>query len=285
MRHHFQPQPDLQITPIEKIRLPLKSRDELPPILAGLPWVWMQPTLKTEILALLEIKILAGKKATGRTGMDLWQILVLGVVRTGLDADWDRLEHIANYDLLVCQMLGLPAAPWDDESKMFGHQTLRDNVALLDDQLLQQINAHIAAAGREVFAKKVGAPLAALEIKVDTDVHFPTDLNLLWDEGRKCVDLIIKYRDQFGYALPGGRKAKACERVASQTVYRGAPNKEARMKRAVREYLSVGRELSTKVRESLISLWRWPTGKRSPTSTACSPNIWPWSSAGCCGKK
>ena len=35
MRHHFQTQPDLQITPIEKIRLPLKSRDELPPILAA----------------------------------------------------------------------------------------------------------------------------------------------------------------------------------------------------------------------------------------------------------
>ena len=46
MRHHFQHQPNLQITPIEKIRLPLKSRDELPPILAGLQWVWMQPTLK-----------------------------------------------------------------------------------------------------------------------------------------------------------------------------------------------------------------------------------------------
>jgi hypothetical protein len=36
MRHPFQTQPDLQFTPIEKIRLPLRSRDELPPILAGL---------------------------------------------------------------------------------------------------------------------------------------------------------------------------------------------------------------------------------------------------------
>ena len=96
MRHAFPAQPDLQITPIEKIRLPLQSRDELPPILAGLQWVWMHPTLKAEIFGLLEAKILAGKQATGRTGMDLWQILVLGVVRLGLDADWDRLEHIAN---------------------------------------------------------------------------------------------------------------------------------------------------------------------------------------------
>jgi hypothetical protein len=270
MRQHFQHQPDLQITPIEKIRLPLKSRDELPPLLAGLQWVWMHPTLKAEIFALLESKILAGKQRTGRTGMDLWQILVLGVVRLGLDADWDRLEHVANYDTLVRQMLGLPATPWDDESKHFGHQTLRDNVALLDDELLQQINARIAAAGREVFAKKGGAPVAALAVKVDTyvletDVHFPTDLNLLWDAGRKCVDLIVKYRDQFGYALPGWRKAKAwrrqlknLERTASHIVYRGGPNKEARMKRAVRDYLAAGRDLSGKVGESLSRLCDQP---------------------------
>src|SRR5271170_2302067 len=170
MRQPFQAQPDLQITPIEKIRLPLKSRDELPPILAGLQWIWRHPTLKAEIFALLEAKIIAGKQAPGRTAMDLWQILVLGVVRLGLDADWDRLEHVANYDTLVRQMLGVPATPWGQDARVFQHQTLRDNVALLDEELLQEINGRVAAAGREVFAKKDGAPLAALELKVDTYV-------------------------------------------------------------------------------------------------------------------
>ena len=270
MRHAFQTQPDFQITPIEKIRLPLQSRDELPPILAGLQWLWMHPTLKAEIFTLLEAKILAGKQATGRTGMDFWQILVLGVVRLGLDADWDRLEDLANHHTLIRQMLGVPATPWGEDAKVFGHQTLRDNVALLDDELLQQINARIAAAGREVFAKKDGAPVAALEVKVDTyvletDVHFPTDLNLLWDAGRKCVDLIVKYRDRLGYALPGWRKAKqwrrqlkACERIASQIVYRGGPNKEARVKRAVRDYLAVGCALSARVQASLLGLCEQP---------------------------
>lgn len=265
MRHPFQPQPDLQLTPIEKIRLPLQSRDELPPILAGLQWIWMHPTLKAEILALLEAKILAGKRATGRTGMDLWQILVLGVVRLGLDADWDRMEHVANYDTLVRQMLGVPLMPWGADAKVFGHQTLRDNVALLEAELLQQINARIAAAGRAVFAKKAGAPVAALNLKVDTyvletDVHFPTDVNLLWDAGRKCVDLVAGLR-AVGYALPGWRKLKAwrrqlkaCERSVSQIIYRGGPNKEARVKAAVREYLSVGRDLSFKVSQSLLGL-------------------------------
>jgi hypothetical protein len=265
MRHHFPAQPDLQLTPIEKIRLPLKSRDELPPILAGLQWIWMHPTLKAEIFALLEAAVLADKKATGRPGMNLWQILVLGVVRLGLDADWDRMEHIANYDALVRQMLEVPAAPWGQDDKQFGHQTLRDNVAWLDAELLQQINARIAAAGREVFAKKAGAPLAALALKVDsyvleTDVHCPTDLNLLWDAGRKCVDWVAGLRAS-GYAMPGWRKAKDwrrqlknLQRATSQIVDRGGPNKEARVKSAVRAYLAVGRARSAKVQVSLLEL-------------------------------
>jgi len=44
------------------------------------------------------------------------------------------------------------------------------------------------------------------------------------------------------------------ERTASQVIYRGGPNKEARVKRAVREYLAVGGELSAKVRQSLLGL-------------------------------
>ena len=60
---------------------------------------------------MLEQKILAGKKATGRRGLDLWQILVLGVVRLGLDAAWDRMEDLANHHTLLRQMLGVPATP------------------------------------------------------------------------------------------------------------------------------------------------------------------------------
>jgi hypothetical protein len=270
MRQPYSPQPDLNIVPIEQIVLPRKSRDELPPILAGLQWLWMHPTLKAEILGLLEARVLAGKRATGRTGMELWQILVLGVVRLGLAADWDRLEHIANYDALVRQMLGLPITPWGEAAKRFGHQTLRDNVALLDDVLLQEINARVAAAGRAVFAKKAGAPAAALELKVDsyvleTDVHFPTDLNLLWDAARKCVELIAKYRATFGYRLPGWRKGqdwrrrlKGLQRAAAQATQGGGLGKEARVRQAASAYVAAGRELAAKVGQSLLDLGAQP---------------------------
>lgn len=266
MRQRFEAEPELIVTPIEKIQIPLRSRDELPPILAGLQWIWMHPELKTEILALLEQRVMANKQATGRPGMDLWQILVLGVVRLGLDANFDRLEDWANHHTLIRQMLGVAQTPWGEGAKVFNHQTLRDNVALLDEALLREINGKVAAAGRELFRKKGGAPAEPLAIKVDTyvletDVHFPTDLNLLFDAGRKSLDLIRKYRDQFGYRLPGWRKLKdwrrrfkAAERQASKAVFGGGADKAKRMRAAVGQYVAVGRELGAKVRESLLGL-------------------------------
>jgi hypothetical protein len=268
MRQRFEAEPALNLAPIEKVLIPLRSRDELPPILAGLQWIWMNATLKAQVLGLVEGKVLANKLATGRMGMDLWQILVLGVVRLGLDANYDRLEHIANYDTLLRQILGVAQTPWGEGAKVFNHQTLRDNVALVDEALLKQINALVAAAGREVFAKKGGAPAQPLALKVDTyvletDVHFPTDLNLLWDAGRKCVDLVQKYRQV--YDLPGWRKAKdwrrrlkGLERISSKAAFGRGPDKAERVQAAVGPYLVAGRELSAKVSQSLLTLCAQP---------------------------
>lgn len=159
MRKRFEAAPDLNLTPIEKVVLPVRSRDELPPILAGLQWIWTDPVLKNQIFVLLEQKVLAGKKATGRCGMDLWQILVLGVVRLGLDANFDRLEDLANHHTLLRQILGVAQTPWGAGATVFNHQTLRDNLARLDAAVLADINALIAAAGRDVFKKKKAHPL------------------------------------------------------------------------------------------------------------------------------
>ena len=123
----------------------------------------MHPPLKSELRALIEAAGRADKQPPGRTGLTRWQILVLGGVRLGLDADWDRMEDMAHHHLLVRQMLQVPAQPWGDEEKLFGPQTLRDNVALRDDALLQAINARIAAAGRPggVRKKRRRAPRGA----------------------------------------------------------------------------------------------------------------------------
>ncbi len=96
-------------------------------------------------------------------------------------------------------------------------------------------------------------------------MHFPTDLNLLWDAGRKCVDLIEKFWDQCAYALPGWRKAKdwrrrlkTLERTTSKAVHGGGTGKEARVLQAVRAYLNSGHELAAKVQASLLGLCDQP---------------------------
>jgi hypothetical protein len=89
-------------------------------------------------------------------------------------------------------------------------------------------------------------------------------VNLLWDAGRKCVDLVGQFRRN-GSVLPGWRKAKAwrrqlknLQRTPSQIVYRGGPNQEARVRQAVRAYLAVGRALEVKVRASWLELCDQP---------------------------
>jgi len=79
------------------------------------------------------------------------------------------------------------------------------------------------------------------------------------------VDLIEKYRDQFGYELAHWRKAKdwrrrlkACERITSKTVAGGGAKKEARVRQAVKDYLACARELSEKVSLSLLGLCEQP---------------------------
>ena len=65
-------------------------------------------------------------------------------------------------------MLGLPLTPWGQPAKVFGHQTLCDNGAILDHELLRAINARVSAAGRAVCAPYPAAALAPLASKVDT---------------------------------------------------------------------------------------------------------------------
>ncbi|GJQ24517.1 hypothetical protein BIY37_00755 [Candidatus Brocadia sapporoensis] len=75
MRKRFEQQRKLGVISISEVKLPLKSRDELPPILRALQHIYITPELNEEVFRILEGKVLKGKKKTGRYGMELWQIL------------------------------------------------------------------------------------------------------------------------------------------------------------------------------------------------------------------
>ncbi len=105
MRKRFEIQLELGAVPIEEIKIPSKSRDELPPVMAALKHIYTTPETNRRVFELLERHIPPAKM--GRRGMSLWEILVLGVVRMTLNCNYDRLEHVANYDGLVRQFSGI----------------------------------------------------------------------------------------------------------------------------------------------------------------------------------
>jgi IS5 family transposase len=153
MRHRFQQQTTLGITPISEVKFPLRSRDELPPVLMALQHIFVTADLNEKIFALLE-KLVKGKKKTGRKGMDLWHILVLAVIRHTLDTNWDRLEDMANYHKLLRQVLGVHVEKFGIEETSFAYQTIVDNVSLIDEDLLRQINLLVVEHGHNLLKKK-----------------------------------------------------------------------------------------------------------------------------------
>lgn len=261
MRKTFEVQLALGAVPIEKVRIPTRTRDELPPTLAALQWIFTTPQVSSEVFALLEAELLGDRGAKGRPGMDLWQILVLGVVRLTLDVNYDRLHHIANFDSLVRQLLGQPAFDMELEFKL---STLKDNVPLLSEELLAKVNAVVVSHGHACIKKKD----VALILKVDSyvfesNVHFPTDLNLAWDCARKCIAISARLCGE--YALDGWRKhahwhsrIKTLARSCARACRGGGLNKASRIETTAGAYLEKLYALEEKVLHSLAALQALP---------------------------
>ena len=258
MRQRFEQQLDLGLIPIAEVKIPLRSRDELPPVLAGLQHIFVTPELNRKVFAILEDRVCRGKKKTGRPGMDLWEILVLGVVRLALDCDYDRLEQLANYEKLIRSILGVETTKFGTHEKVYPYQTIRDNVTLLDEETISQISALVVEAGHRVVKKKEdqGLKIKADTYVLETNVHYPTDTNLLWDSGRKCLD-VMQYLSEDG-GLDGWRKhrrwrkdMKNAYREVTRASHGGGKNKETRIKGAVMAYLAVARALDKKITWSL----------------------------------
>jgi len=154
MRKTFEIQLRFGVMPIEDVKIPLRSRHEVPAILRALQAIYCNPKLNEKIFAILSAKIIGNKKQTGRPGMELWHILVLGVLRLATNANYAELEHYANYDTLIRQIMGVDNS-FDEEYRFkFFHNTLRDNISLFDEDMLRQINDIIVEYGHMVVKKK-----------------------------------------------------------------------------------------------------------------------------------
>lgn len=189
---------------IDRIELELDSRDDIPQIIGGLQYIFLNPVLREEVLTLLDQLFPEEVDLNnGRPGMDRWSIFVMGVLRLNLNCDYDRLHNLVNNHRAIRQILG---HGFVDDKKRHYLQTLKDNVSLLTPDILDRINQVVVNAGHELVKKKAPDENSLLRVEqppeeklkgrcdsfvVETHVEYPTDTRLLFDALRKVIELLI----------------------------------------------------------------------------------------------
>ena len=152
MRKKFEVQYELGATPVEQVEIPVKSRDELPPVLRALQYIYTTAELNSKVFEVLEARVVSGQKHMGRPGMTLWEILVLATVRLARDADYDHLHYMATTDNLIRGLLG--ACKYGETQRDYSLQSIKDNIGLIDDEILDEINELVVEAGHQLVKKK-----------------------------------------------------------------------------------------------------------------------------------
>ena len=204
---------------ISEVHIELDNRDEIPQLLRGLQYIYTNRELWKKVKTILWEIIPADIDVTnGREGMSLWRIFVLGCLRLTCNWDYDKLQEIANNHITLRQMLGHGML---DIDQRYGRQTLCDNIRWFTPEVLEKINRVVVIAGHSLMGMQSDSAIFGRcdSFVVETDVHFPTDINLLLDAVRKslqitsdlCSKLNINGFRQSAYNIRVMKKA--CRRV------------------------------------------------------------------------
>jgi len=265
MRFRFTQQNNLDAMPISEVIISETSRHELCPLLAGLQYVFTTAEVNEKVYQILETKIMSNKKVTGRLGMSLWEILVLGSVRLNLNIDYDMLQDLANNHKTLRGILGVETKLVFGKEHKYHLTTIKENVGLLDDSTLKEISTEIVKAGHNLLKKneKTTQKEEKIVLKIKTDsfpvaanVHFPTDLNLLWDGIQKslsCLTIIKKTEDVKGWRKIDYKKSKlkSVYRKASEIHRKKGANYKERLEEAVTDYAKRSMELSSRLNKTI----------------------------------
>ena len=252
---------------IADISFDLRSRDEIPQLLMGLQHIWCTPELREKVFEILEKIVPVETSAdTGRPGMELWKILVLGTIRLNCNWDYDKVQEIANQHTTLRQMLG---HAFMDQSYQYPIQTIKDNVGLLTPEVLDEINQVVVKAGHSLVKKNCAAGLQGRcdSFVVETDVHYPTDINVLLDAIRKVI--IVTARLCIAFGIEGWRqsshnlkkikklyrRAQKLNRSTSKDERKRA-EREAVIKEAYRAYVEVVESFVARAQDSVAQLNR-----------------------------
>lgn len=182
---------------IADIQFDLQSRDEIPKLLMGLQHVYCTRKIREAVFKVLKQIVPKKNRESGRPGMDLWKILVLGALRLNCNIDYDKVHELSNNHRTLRLMLGHAET---DTDSLYALQTIRDNIVLLTPEILDEINQIVVRFGHDIVMKGKADVLKAScdSFVVKTDVHYPTDTNLLFDAMRKTIHLLAIVCSEIG---------------------------------------------------------------------------------------
>lgn len=288
MRQIIDPQLKFGEQDISRIKLDARSRDDIPRILRALQYIYVTPAVREQVFAILaEVRPRSAdaqsavSPETGRPGMEQWKILVLGVLRLGLNADYDRIQELANQHATIRQMLG--HSDWADDTR-YSLQTLKDNLRLFTPEILDRINQVVVAAGHALVKK---SPDEALSVRADsfvveTDVHYPTDINLLLDAIRKVIDTCAQRCSEQGLSdwrqsaynqrscKKAYRRTQQCKRSRATSARKRAA-REAEIQRAYRAYLELAEQF---LRRAQVTRSKLLIGCQVPAACLAPLDTW-----------
>jgi len=149
----------------------------------------------------------------------------------------------------------------------YHYQTLKDNVSLFTPELLDKINQVVVSTGHVLVKKKEGEALRGRcdSFVVETNVHYPTDINLLYDAMRKVITLTAQWCEQHELSdwrqhAYNVRHLKRLMRAAQNKKRSKARSEDQKNKNAAliveahQEYLDVAERYLEKAQETLALL-------------------------------
>lgn len=250
---------------IADIQIDARSRDDIPAILSGLQFIFTTEIIKKNVFACLE-NMLGDKIDTniGRPGMLLWNIFVLATIKLGANCDYDRLQELANNHLTLRQMLG--HSGWGPTHR-YALQTLIDNVRLFTPDILMAINKIVVDAGHVLLnvSSSDALKIRCDSVVVKTDIHYPTDINLLWDAMRKLITTTGRACHKYGITgwrqyLFNLRQLKKAFRKIQNSRYSNSKDETKKQEKTdaiqalYNEYLSMAEVFIAKSEETSIEL-------------------------------
>ena len=254
MRQPYKKQMTIGSIGIREIEFDLNCRHEIIPILVGLQRIYTKPKLLDQILEMIKKDVLGqNKEDRGACGLDYWEILVLAAVRHGCNLDYDALHDLANNHETLRKTLGLGVM----DKKRYSKSTLHENITKISPETIKKISDLLIKEGHTLFPKAI-EKVRGDSFVVQTNIHHPTDANLILDGIRTMLCLVCRLAGIL--LIVGWRKhgywwcrAKKLNRRIQRIASSKKENKNEKLKPLYQELIAIASDIIKRCKDTIAA--------------------------------